>query len=53
MPGGLVPQVYLLIFFKGACAHCVKRVDIAHHSGKSATIRESNHGLGVCKEHYA
>ena len=23
------------------------------HSGKSATIRESNHGLGVCKEHYA
>ena len=27
-----------------------------HHiiclSGKSATIRESNHGLGVCKEHY-
>ena len=23
------------------------------HSGKSATIRESNHGAGVCKEHYA
>ena len=23
------------------------------HSGKSATIRESNHGLGVYKEHYA
>ena len=23
------------------------------HSGKSVTIRESNHGLGVCKEHYA
>ena len=23
------------------------------HSGKSATIRESNHGWGVCKEHYA
>ena len=23
------------------------------HSGKSATIRESNHGSGVCKEHYA
>ena len=23
------------------------------HLGKSATIRESNHGLGVCKEHYA
>ena len=22
------------------------------HSGKSATIRESSHGLGVCKEHY-
>ena len=22
-------------------------------SGKSATIRESNHGSGVCKEHYA
>ena len=22
------------------------------HSGKSVTIRESNHGLGVCKEHY-
>ena len=21
------------------------------HSGKSATIRESNHGSGVCKEH--
>ena len=24
-----------------------------HHSGKSATNRESNHGSGVCKEHYA
>ena len=23
------------------------------HSGKSAIIRESNHGSGVCKEHYA
>ena len=23
------------------------------HSGKSATIRESNHGSGVSKEHYA
>ena len=23
------------------------------HSGKSAPIRESNHGSGVCKEHYA
>ena len=23
------------------------------HSGKSARIRESNHGSGVCKEHYA
>ena len=23
------------------------------HLGKSATIRESNHDLGVCKEHYA
>ena len=23
------------------------------HLGKSATIRESNNGLGVCKEHYA
>ena len=23
------------------------------HSGKSATIRESNHGSGVCREHYA
>ena len=23
------------------------------HSGKAATIRESNHGLGVCMEHYA
>ena len=23
------------------------------HLGKSATIRESNLGLGVCKEHYA
>ena len=23
------------------------------HSGKSAAIRESNHGSGVCKEHYA
>ena len=22
------------------------------HSGKSSTIRESNHGSGVCKEHY-
>ena len=21
------------------------------HSGKSATIRESNHGSGLCKEH--
>ena len=23
------------------------------HSGKSATIRESNHGSGVCNEYYA
>ena len=23
------------------------------HSGKSATLRESNHGSGVCKEHFA
>ena len=23
------------------------------HSGKCATIRESNHGSGICKEHYA
>ena len=23
------------------------------HSGKAATIRESNHGSGVCKENYA
>ena len=23
------------------------------HSGKSATIQESNNGSGVCKEHYA
>ena len=23
------------------------------HSGKSATIRESNHGSGVCNENYA
>ena len=23
------------------------------HSGNSATIRESNHGSGVCKKHYA
>ena len=28
-------------------------VDMLWHSGKSATIRESNHGSGVCKEHYA
>ena len=25
----------------------------AHHSGKSAMIRESNHGSSVCKEPYA
>ena len=25
----------------------------ANHSGKSATNRESFHGSGVCKEHYA
>ena len=30
-----------------------KRVLGMMHSGKSATIRESNHGSGVCKEHYA
>ena len=24
-----------------------------YHSGKSVTIRESNHGSGVCKEHNA
>ena len=23
------------------------------HSGMSVKIRESNHGLGVCKKHYA
>ena len=26
---------------------------MTNHSGKSATIRESNHGSGVCKELYA
>ena len=26
--------------------------NVTNHSGKSATIRESNHGSGVCKEHY-
>ena len=26
---------------------------IRWHSRKSATIRESNHGSSVCKEHYA
>ena len=25
---------------------------VSFQSGKSATIRESNHCLGVCKEHY-
>ena len=28
-------------------------MNICRHSGKSATIKESNHGSGVCKEHYA
>ena len=27
--------------------------DEMSHSGKSVTIRESNHGSDVCKEHYA
>ena len=27
-------------------SHCI-------HPGKCATTRESNHGSGVCKEHYA
>ena len=26
---------------------------LLYHSGKSATIRESNHGSSVCKEHQA
>ena len=29
-----------------------KGTDVTH-SGKSATIRESNHSSGVCEEHYA
>ena len=37
---------------------CTIRVDAIftdgiYHSGKSATIRESNHDSGVCKEHYS
>ena len=36
---------YLLHFFS--------RCHIITHLEKSATNRESNHGLGVCKEHYA
>ena len=27
------------------------KYSLARNSGKSATIRESNHGSGVCKEH--
>ena len=31
-----------------------QHVNFVHwHSGRSATIRESNHGSGECKEHYA
>ena len=33
----------------------MRYIDLADfmHSGKSATIQESNHGSGVCMEHYA
>ena len=27
--------------------------EVHRHSVKSVTIRESNHGSGVCREHYA
>ena len=30
-----------------------KQVQLPQHSGNSATIQESNHGSGVCKENYA
>ena len=33
--------------------HDIEKVASTPHSGKSATIRESDHGSGVCKEHYA
>ena len=31
---------------------CTLNISVTH-SGKPAAIRESNHGSGVCKEHYA
>ena len=33
-------------------ANCLCIGHLYRLSGKSATIRESNHGLGVCMEHY-
>ena len=39
---------YLCLYCIGGCVGRGSR-----HSGKSATIQESNHGSGVCKKHYA
>ena len=38
---------------RSSFAHLSIDVSTTHHSGKSATIRKSIHGSGVCKEHYA
>ena len=43
-----------MLVLPSRCFEAVNRLwHFLTHSGKSATIRESNHGWGVCKEHYA
>ena len=50
-------DIILTVVYIGASASTKYGSDndlmVLFHSGKSATIRESNHGSGVCKEHYA
>ena len=45
---------YILNENGGSIPVCTERKATgSYHSGKSATIRESNHGSGACKKHYA
>ena len=37
----------------GVLVHGIRLYRPNNHLGKSATILGSNHGSGVCKEHYA
>ena len=45
--------LHIIIVCLYVCLQAAKACSTRRFSLKSTTIRGSNHGLGVCKEHYA